>query len=175
MLRKFECGITGTVERDEDPINPREEWDNVGTMFCKHRNYILGDKDAKRPESLKGLIVLPLYLYDHSGITMSTSQFSCTWDSGQVGIIYVEKGFEDMSDEDLVRRLKAEVVEYDNFLTGNCFGYTIEDSEGEVLDSCWGYLGDEEYCETEMKNSGEYYVNMVKAEIAEQTYEEVNG
>lgn len=36
-------------------------------------------------------IILPLYLYDHSGITMSTSGFSCPWDSGQVGWIYCSK------------------------------------------------------------------------------------
>ena len=32
-----------------------------------------------------------LYLYDHSGITMSTGSFCDSWDSGQVGFIYVTK------------------------------------------------------------------------------------
>ncbi len=36
-------------------------------------------------------VILPLYLYDHGGITMSTGPFSCRWDSGQVGWIYAEK------------------------------------------------------------------------------------
>ncbi|SHF15500.1 hypothetical protein SAMN02745133_01946 [Desulforamulus putei DSM 12395] len=36
-------------------------------------------------------IILPLYLYDHSGITMNTTGFSCPWDSGQVGWIYCSK------------------------------------------------------------------------------------
>ena len=35
-------------------------------------------------------VILPLYLYDHSGITMNTTGFSCPWDSGQVGWIYVD-------------------------------------------------------------------------------------
>ena len=39
----------------------------------------------------KEVIRLPLYLYDHSGITMSTSPFSCGRDSGQVAFIYVTK------------------------------------------------------------------------------------
>ena len=35
---------------------------------------------------------LPLYLYDHGGITMSTNPFSCPWDDGgQVGWIYASK------------------------------------------------------------------------------------
>jgi len=53
-------------------------------------------------------VVLDLYLYDHSGITMSTSPFGCPWDSGQVGFIYAsmneaEKLFEflDGENEDL--------------------------------------------------------------------------
>ena len=36
-------------------------------------------------------LMLPLYLYDHSGITMNTTGFSCPWDSGQVGWIYASK------------------------------------------------------------------------------------
>ena len=36
-------------------------------------------------------VILPLYLYDHSGITISTRPFSCPWDSGQVGWIYASK------------------------------------------------------------------------------------
>jgi hypothetical protein len=40
---------------------------------------------------LKDYVILPLYLYDHSGISMNTSGFSCGWDSGQVGFIYCER------------------------------------------------------------------------------------
>lgn len=42
-------------------------------------------------DSLDKYVILPLFLYDHSGITMSTSVFSCPWDSGQVGWIYASK------------------------------------------------------------------------------------
>ena len=42
-------------------------------------------------EQMDGMVILPLYLYDHSGITMNTCGFSCPWDSGQVGWIYADK------------------------------------------------------------------------------------
>ncbi|HOO12216.1 MAG TPA: hypothetical protein PK684_04600 [Bacillota bacterium] len=42
-------------------------------------------------DSLDKYIILPLYLYDHGGITMRTNPFSCPWDSGQVGWIYASK------------------------------------------------------------------------------------
>ena len=109
---------TLTIERDEDPMNPRTEWDNVGEMVCWHRNYLLGDvQETQDPAAWlrelagslvkaddvdlipdehirrileKHLVILPLYLHDHGcgGITMSTGAFSCPWDSGQVGYIY---------------------------------------------------------------------------------------
>ena len=71
---------------EANPSNPRTEFDHVGHMLCYHPRYCLGDDLECRPEvgtweSLKELLksehgavaVLPLYLYDHSGLAMSTS------------------------------------------------------------------------------------------------------
>src|SRR5690554_4898572 len=92
------------IEHDDDPMNPRTEWDNLCTMVCFHNRYSLGDedhgyssKDFNSWEELAGQIVKdhdpsvmqPLYLYDHSGISISTGEFVCRWDSGQVGFIFV--------------------------------------------------------------------------------------
>ena len=49
-------------------------------------------------EQMDGMVILPLYLYDHSGITMNTCGFSCPWDSGQVGWIYADKAMIDKED-----------------------------------------------------------------------------
>ena len=104
-------GFTITIEQDEYTEDPRKEWDHVGTMVCFHNRYDLGDKhNYSDPEDAlreileiewdydddyeinelwdkleKVAYVLPLFLYDHSGITMNTGGFSCPWDSGQVG------------------------------------------------------------------------------------------
>jgi len=112
--------------------NPRENQDNLGTMVCFHRRYLLGDKHnlsaqeaIKRSES-PDYLSLPLYLYDHSGLSMSTTEFSCPWDSGQVGFILVHK--KKIREEFCVGRvtaklrkqvyriLEAEVKEYDTYL-----------------------------------------------------------
>lgn len=67
------------VEPDEFPESPREG-DRFGTMVTWHGGYTLGDEQpACRPEEYefpKDCIRLPLYLYDHSGITMNTTGFS---------------------------------------------------------------------------------------------------
>lgn len=101
-------------------------------------------------------IVLPLYLYDHSGITISTSPFSCPWDSGQLGFIYATK--EATRKEFGVRRiderirnntldiLYKEVEIYDYFLTGEIYEFIIVDVKtDEIMDSCGGYYGQEGY------------------------------
>lgn len=151
------------IFNDDDPEDPRS-WDNLGTMVCFHRRYRLGDKhDFDHPDEAREFlknkkarhIVLPLYLYDHSGITMNTSGFSCPWDSGQVGWIYVtrekvrqEYGCKRVSKKMVERMegyLRNEVETYDQYLTGDVYGFRITDTEtDEEVDSCWGIFGDDE-------------------------------
>ena len=95
------------------------------------------------------VVMLPLFLYDHSGITMSTAPFSCPWDSGQVGYIFVtlehvrkEFSWKRMSAKRRARIeevLTAEVKAYDKYLRGEVFGYTVRDGKNDVVDSCWGF------------------------------------
>lgn len=163
--------VTVKIVQDPDAESPRT-WDNLGVMACWHRSYDLGDEQPKcTPEEWladnapEGSIVLPLYLYDHSGITISTSGFSCPWDSGQVGVIvatpakireaYMLAADAEITDEIRTRAtecLKQEVETYDDYLTGNVWGYTIEVThacgecgspvhEPEHEDSCWGFVG----------------------------------
>jgi hypothetical protein len=102
------------------------------------------------------VVILPLFLYDHSGVTMRTSSFNDRWDSGQVGWIYAEKTYlleeTGYNHQQLFNEGKAEelligeVKTYDQFLTGDVYGFILEekDEEGEVLDvidSCWGFYG----------------------------------
>jgi hypothetical protein len=160
-VEQFEVdGLTITIDYDTDAESSRE-WSNIGEMVCWHRRYNLGDKhefdspsdfqewaDSKESDVA---IVLPLYLYDHSGITMSCSSFSCPWDSGQVGYIYITKA--KIRDKYSVKRISKKLLErvrgylvnevetYDMFLTGQVYGYSIEDSEGNNVDSCWGFYG----------------------------------
>lgn len=98
---------------------------------------------------VSGLIILPLYLYDHSGITMNTSGFSCPWDSGKVGWVYAtpemiraEYGVANAETIEKARKLLiSEVNTYDHFLRGECYGFMLYEGKTET-DSCWGYLGD---------------------------------
>lgn len=142
-------GYNIQVEYDEFPLNPREECDNLGTMVCFHNRYNLGDKhdfsleEARKYEDREDWICLPLYLYDHSGITMNTTGFHCPWDSGQVGFIYVSKedvrneyGWKRLTQERIKRiegYLRNEVEEYDYYLRGECYMFDVK-KDGEDVD-----------------------------------------
>jgi len=168
-------GFTAVLQTDPDPINPRKDYDNFGHMVCWHRRYNLGDEQPKMNFSEwrrllasgivendvdddavaakiinENTIMLPLFLYDHSGITMNTTGFSCQWDSGQVGVIYatkddVIKEYGEWNPENIEKARKlmvGEVETYDQLLTGDVYGYEITDKSGEVVDSCWSIFGD---------------------------------
>jgi hypothetical protein len=90
----------------------------------------------------KHFLVLPLYLYDHSGISMSASMFGCQWDSGKVGFIYAERRQTDSFD--LLTALLDEVKVYNQYLTGEVYEYAIKDEEDNLLDSCCGFFGFEQ-------------------------------
>lgn len=104
-------------------------------------------------------VMLSLYLYDHSGITMSASARtfsmidSAGWDWGTVGIIYAtektikkEFGVTEVTDEvreKAERLLRSEVYNYDLYLRGEVYGFRLYNEEtGEDIDSCWGFMGD---------------------------------
>jgi len=165
-------GMTIKIWQDLHANNPRTEWDNLGTMTCFHGRYQLGDKHTMSQDELRAIveredvISLPLYLYDHSGITMSTGPFSCPWDSGQVGYIWAEKKSllcELCTEENWRQKaeewLQSEVDTYDHYLTGRVYGFTIESAAGDVLESCWGYYGDPEEsgCISEAKDNIEWH------------------
>ena len=95
-------------------------------------------------------ITVPVFMYEHSGISISTTPFSCSWDSGSVGFGYVSK--EKIRTEfqitritptryrEAVNGLTAQVEYFDNIIQGNCYQWAVE-VDGEGVESCAGYVG----------------------------------
>ena len=52
--------------------------------------------------------------------------------------------------------LLGEVETYDQYLRGNVYGYVIE-KDGDHIDSCWGYFGDDKYCKDDAKHVVDNY------------------
>jgi hypothetical protein len=151
-----------------DSCNPRE-WDNLAKMVCFHKDYSLGDKhnynrnDYSNWDELKQaiiekenpIIIEPVYLYDHSRQTLALSPFSCKWDSGQVGFIYITKSNLEkfgVKKEKARKALEAELKTYSNYIEGNVFSYEIIEektceccgqTQKELIDACSGFISDD--------------------------------
>ena len=163
-------GKVVNIYADETPMNPRntDYNDNLDLMICFHRNYQLGDKhnykatdnfnsidelEARIIKNHNPVVIKRLYLYDHSGITISTTPFECQWDSGFVGFVLMgrEHALKNWqfgkytNNRYLVDRvdkyIEASVKEYDQYLRGEVYGYIVSDKDGNELDSCWGFHG----------------------------------
>lgn len=96
-------------------------------------------------------LVIPVFAYEHGGITIKAEENGIgwdNWDSGQLGFVYVSKSkikqeygnLRKSTIEKVKKILIAEVQEYDDYLTGNGYGFQVL-KDGEELDSCYGYLG----------------------------------
>ena len=62
---------------------------------------------ALMAEIEKAYVVLPVYLLDHSGLSVSTTDFRDPWDSGQTGIIFAS--FDKIREEFEVEKITPEI------------------------------------------------------------------
>jgi hypothetical protein len=167
------------IYQDTDAQNPRDtsyDEGNVAIIAAFAKNYGLCDKavpfgsadfgsfdemEMHIKKELRAIVCLPLYMYSHSGITISTTPFSCKWDSGQIGFVYTtakrlsELGVNIKNDEDIVmykervkQMLLSEVNVFDQYLTGEVYSFSLKTKDGEELDSCHGFYG------TDFKTNG---------------------
>jgi len=173
-------GFNIDIYYDPDPESPRE-WDNLGTIYTAHRRYrpekefddhfdieeVFADRIGNFSAAFnRAYIALPIYMYDHSGVTISTSPFSCHWDSGFFGIVAVsldkvrkEYGWKKITSsrrKKIEGYLLGEVQLLDNYYTGEVYGFRVVSVEDhtEEIDSCWGYYGSDglEQIESECKD-----------------------
>lgn len=119
-------------------------------------------RDRRIIEDLKEHVCVKfLYLYDHGGITISLEDFRDPWDSGIVGIIFMDKqttidNFPNANDISWYaiaeQHIRDEVKEYDQYITGDIWCYTLEKvttceccgkEETENIDSMGGFYGND--------------------------------
>lgn len=154
-------GYKVAVQYDMNPDSPRE-WDNLGTIYSNHRWYdpdghsieeVMDEYENKLSKDfLAENIYLPVYGYEHSGMSISTGRgypFNDRWDSGLFGIIAVSKdkirkeyGCGRVSKklrEKVLDILRAEVETLNQYFNGEVYSYAVEDRNGDIVESCCGY------------------------------------
>lgn len=149
---------------DDDAPNPRNEFEHSSRFYNNLRRKTFEDGEHKFTEIVdeenhqldwnfqQMFIYVPVYIYEHSGACVSTTPFCDPWDSGLFGMLAItkRKAMEDFGWKELTQKriekvkdmLRSEVKEYNQWLTGEVYAYTIEDVNGEEVDSCGGFYGD---------------------------------
>lgn len=142
--------------------DPRED-ECIFEFTLHHHKYHLANEIGLRAEAFDSwedmasylkpryAMVVPVYMYEHGNVALSTKPFGCPWDSGRVGFAllsrekllneYGRKYITNKLSETLTNVLETEVQAYSAYLNGECYGVQIIDDEGDVVDCDYGYYG----------------------------------
>lgn len=170
-----------TITQDDASYwdNPRD-WDNLCTIASIRGDWDISDRGfSLTADSFDDLVndlrkdpnvaMRPIYMYDHSGQTISLIPFGDPWDSGLCGVISAEKDkvFDWFGDEcteenwkDLaLKAMESEIKVYDEYIRGEVYYYELEkqyqieckrldngetwiDTGYDCVDSYGGFYGD---------------------------------
>lgn len=148
------CGwAEESIDDQEDLYTKLLEEEEFRPYSKAHVGYDYYEIDAEKAQRNieSKYIVLPVYKYEHGNVCYSTSIFSCAWDSGQNGFIYVSK--DDVRKEYSVKRITAklraqvlaclanEVKIFSQAASGEVFGWLVEDVDEDHIGMCGGYYG----------------------------------
>jgi len=170
------------IIRDESPESP-DGWGNEDCFLVAFdkRNFWVERKGYEKDTFVgeDGLIENPhpdyhvflLRAYIHSGVALSLGTeypFNDSWDSGWIGYVLVSKA---EWPDPLKARLAAlaEVETWNQYLSGDIWGYVVEKVEScdlghehaTEMDSCWGFYGEET-----AKEAGEALLKAYQEEVA---------
>jgi hypothetical protein len=177
-------------DASDEPDPECAKCEGTGTRELSIVDYLKAEHGAR--------VILPLFVYEHSGITMSAGQRldtgadnfrstgrfvgdSAGWDTSSVGVIFdtaetrKECCLEDWDDERIAEALKSEVELYAAYLEGHVYGYVISADDDDNLDSCWGFLEptiwqDDAYIRVAAREAAEHYAATRERERTEAAY-----
>lgn len=172
------------ISYDEYPDDPREMGEKLSKMYIFHEDYALGDKKPEAPVELlqqilkyygeritgkesvselvnilqanENVVYKPIYIYEHSGITISNTSFNDRWDSWECGFIIVDRktvkeskyGYYSDWREAAQQIIKDEMKEYDAYVRNEVYIINVLEEEtiehkcphcGEVLSTSVDY------------------------------------
>lgn len=154
-------------------------------LYIQNEYNILQDKEGYKKDSdnltkadfirldkwiEKNIVLLPVYAYIHSGVSLKVGSFQgllpqghAEFDSGQIGYIYVTKDkiLKDFNVKKITKKIREEAVNcliseietFNQYLEGDIYGYNIK----SINEACRGYYG-YDYCLQEAKDVVDCYL-----------------
>ena len=168
------------VIQDDDAQSPNNWGNDDAFIVFDHREFYVGrkgfdpsdifnDRYNKGFKTYNGYWIFPLYAYIHSGVALSVGSHNfpdARWDVSFKGFVLVRKvkGWT-WTSEKAMEVAKSIVEEWNMYLSGEVYGYKITDTEADdddVVDSCWGFYGEEENCMTEAESIVNHFIEQDK-------------
>lgn len=161
VARKCDPNI-GVVEISYDQFceNPLQDWDHVGHIvmvphfsnFCTEEGVTTEDYDSEAMKKVcrytkTGGLYVPIYAYEHGGVSFSLSPFGDPWDSGCAGFFYVtpEEAERTWGHMTPTRRKVACLTEAKSLVAlmnayagGECYMLTLYDPDFNEVESLGG-------------------------------------
>lgn len=148
-------GSTLTIDRDDDMDNPVADGELFSLIFLGAYSHLGTDHEFEadmadswgeletvvRKEMPQGTHIQKVYGYSHGALTVSLDPFSCRFDSGVLGFITITPEQCEDVDTDKEVIVKAAIESLNHWLDGERYWFSLEDSDGNVSDSCGGFLG----------------------------------
>jgi hypothetical protein len=146
--------ITVDIIYDDSPENPRMDT-NLTQFVMFHKLFKLPNEtgisnyneffnswsEMQLDLQSKFKHVISVYMLHHGDIYFSLSDFMDKWDSGQVGFIVSN----DESIEDFRKVAQSELNTYGYYARGECYGFTVNESEIEDTESVWSFYGSDHH------------------------------
>ena len=122
--------------------------------FDSRQDFIERGEEIVRKHFKDVAVCYAVHMYKHSGESISidySGQYTCRWDSGTIGFAIVSK--EDIRKEYNIKRVtqkyidkcenivRGEIKTLDQYISGEVYGYVVEDKDENVIDSCYGFFG----------------------------------
>ena len=109
------------------------------------------DVSARVKKALENsVVIMPISCYSHGGSTIWLGHPNDKWDSGYVGVALQTKedtirecGADEQSWKEVAKKnMQHEVECLDQYIRGDVYGYILEDKDGDNIDSCFGFFGE---------------------------------
>lgn len=109
-MKKYEAYITDGATVGLEGVGFNDGYDDNIKVYTFHRRYQIGNNHSYSSlqecidDNKKDNHIFSLYMYDHSGLAFSLTDFNDRWDSGLLGYICIRKN---------ISRLEANKIAYD--------------------------------------------------------------
>ena len=145
-------GYKVTIEQDSDPISPSEYQDTSAFIVTTRNRYFQvegpnGETAQTISENMADWEethhVYKLNALIHSGVHLSITsdlkQYYMGFDSGQIGFVLITKDQSEIPHP--FEYAEGRIETWNQYLSGDVWGFTIEDGDENNVDSCWGFYG----------------------------------